>query len=167
MLNPIFSPTPNKRMHFSAWVREDCIITPCNKFNYADSKVQIAFNGGSTSATMTPTGGIIEGWQKVEGDFLIPTYAISMDLKFINTGTTPNYWDDIRIHPFNANMKSYAYDPVTLRLSAELDENNYATFYEYDEEGQLIRVKKETAQGIKTIKETRSAKQQGITAVVE
>ena len=40
---------------------------------------------------------------------------------------------------------------------AELDENNYATFYEYDDDGTLIRVKKETERGIKTIKETRSA----------
>jgi hypothetical protein len=40
---------------------------------------------------------------------------------------------------------------------AELDENNYATFYEYDDDGTLVRVKKETVNGIKTIKETRSA----------
>jgi hypothetical protein len=167
ILNPTFSPIPNKQMHFSAWVREGC-TTPCLKTNYNDSKVQIVFNDGSNTTTnITPTGGIIEGWQKVEGDFLIPLTATTMDMRFINTGSNDNYWDDIRVHPYNANMKSYAYDPITLRLSAELDENNYATFYEYDEEGQLIRVKKETAQGIKTIKETRSAKQQGITAVVE
>ena len=39
-------------------------------------------------------------------------------------------------------MKSYVYDPINLRLMAELDENNYATFYEYDAEGGLIRMKK-------------------------
>jgi hypothetical protein len=167
MLNPIFSPTPNKKMHFSAWVREGCTTTPCTKLNYADSKVQILLNNGTTTTTnITPTGSIIEGWQKVEGDFEIPIGSTTMTMNFINNGSTPNYWDDIRVHPYNANMKSYAYDPVTLRLSAELDENNYATFYEYDEEGQLIRVKKETAQGIKTIKETRSAKQQTIQQLV-
>ena len=53
-------------------------------------------------------------------------------------------------------MKSYVYDPVSLRLMAELDENNYATFYEYDDEGTLVRVKKETDEGIMTIKENRS-----------
>jgi hypothetical protein len=184
MINPIFSPNPNpnKKMHFSAWVRENCTqiaeartgeanksaeTLPCTQVNYFKSKVQIIFNDGSTTTTnITPSGSIIEGWQKVEGDFFIPITATNMTMKFINNGTTPNYWDDIRVHPYNANMKSYAYDPVTLRLSAELDENNYATFYEYDEEGQLIRVKKETAQGIKTIKETRSAKQQLINAIV-
>ena len=39
---------------------------------------------------------------------------------------------------------------------AELDENNYATFYEYDLEGNLVRVKKETIEGIKTLQENRS-----------
>lgn len=52
-------------------------------------------------------------------------------------------------------MKSFVYDPFTLRLHAELDENNYATYYEYDEEGALVRVKKETERGVKTINETR------------
>ncbi|MGK4569023.1 hypothetical protein [Flavobacterium sp. 3HN19-14] len=40
---------------------------------------------------------------------------------------------------------------------AELDENNYATFYEYDKEGGLVRVKKETERGVQTIKESRSS----------
>jgi len=40
---------------------------------------------------------------------------------------------------------------------AELDENNFATFYEYDDEGGLVRMKKETERGIMTIKENRSA----------
>ena len=56
-------------------------------------------------------------------------------------------------------MKTYVYDPVNLRLVSQLDENNYASFYEYDDEGTLIRTKAETKQGIKTITETRSAKQ--------
>ncbi len=54
-------------------------------------------------------------------------------------------------------MKSYVYDPVTLRLAAELDDNNYATFYQYDEEGKLIRIKKETERGVETIQESREA----------
>jgi hypothetical protein len=53
-------------------------------------------------------------------------------------------------------MKSFAYDYKTSRLMAELDENNYATFFEYSDEGQLLRNKKETEKGIVTLKETRS-----------
>ena len=44
-----------------------------------------------------------------------------------------------------------------LRLMADLDENNYATYYEYDDDGTLIRVKKETERGIMTVQESRSA----------
>jgi hypothetical protein len=52
-------------------------------------------------------------------------------------------------------MKSYVYDPVSLRLWSELDDRNYATFYEYDEQGNLTRTKKETERGIITIQESR------------
>lgn len=82
-----------------------------------------------------------------------------MSVNFVNSGTNTIYFDDIRIHPFNSNMKSYVYDPVSLRLVAEQDANNYSTFYEYDEEGKLIRTKVETKEGIKTVTETRSALQ--------
>ena len=66
------------------------------------------------------------------------------------------YFDDVRFYPYNGNMKSFVYDEDTQRLMAELDENNYATFYEYDLEGGLVRVKKETERGVFTIQETRS-----------
>jgi hypothetical protein len=65
------------------------------------------------------------------------------------------YNDDIRIYPSNAIVKTFVYAPKDQKLSAELDENNYATFYDYDETGQLIRIRKETERGIVTIKEQR------------
>jgi hypothetical protein len=54
-------------------------------------------------------------------------------------------------------MKGFVYDPDDLKLMSELDENNYASFYEYDQEGGLVRVKKETEKGVFTIQETRSS----------
>jgi len=165
MINPTFALQRDKKMQFSAWIKEDC-TDPCTKTDYTNSDIQIwsgATNVGQ--GKIKRTGAIIDGWQKIEGDFILPAGASSAQIKFVNSNSAPMYVDDIRIHPFNANMKSYVYDPRTLRLSAELDENNYATFYEYDEEGQLVRVKKETIQGIKTINETRSAKQRIVTDV--
>ena len=78
-----------------------------------------------------------------------------LTIKFKNLDDEPVFIDDLRIFPSRSNMKSNVYDPITFRLSAVLDENNFATFYEYDDEGQLVRVKRETARGIMTIKETR------------
>jgi hypothetical protein len=102
-----------------------------------------------------PSGKIIDGWQRIEQKINIPHNTTEVKIQLVNTGTTDAFFDDIRIHPLDGNMKTYVYDPISLRLMAELDENNYATFYEYDEEGELIRVKKETERGIMTIKETR------------
>ena len=92
---------------------------------------------------------------KIEEVITIPANSWTMDINLINGGDNIVYFDDIRMHPFNSSMKSYVYDPISLRLWAELDENNYATFYQYDEEGKLIRIKKETSRGIKTIQESR------------
>ncbi|MFP5041657.1 hypothetical protein [Parasediminibacterium sp. JCM 36343] len=171
MLNPTFSIPPNQKMVFSAWVRESCTASPCVKASYDSNQVRFVYNttDGSSidSVTIKPSGGVIDGWQRYEGYFTAPANATSMGMKFINKSSSPIYFDDIRIHPYNANMKSYVYDPINLRLVAELDANNYATFYEYDEEGTLVRTKAETKQGIKTIKETRSAKQKQIDKVVD
>jgi hypothetical protein len=66
------------------------------------------------------------------------------------------YYDDLRIIPTESNIKTYVYDPDTYRLRAVLDENNFASLYFYDEQGQLFLVKKETEQGIFTIQESRT-----------
>jgi hypothetical protein len=158
ILNGVFNIPPNKKMVFSAWVRE---TTPA--IAYTHNSVSLLFNDGSnTWGNFAPSGPVIEGWQRYEGYFTPPSGATTTTLFLVNNSGSPIYFDDIRIHPYNANMKSYVYDPVNLRLTAELDANNYATFYEYDEEGTLIRTKAETRDGIKTITETRSAKQKNI-----
>lgn len=164
MLNPVFSVSPGKKTLFSAWVREDCgnIANgiPCKEYTYTHNQVQVQFpDYASSNVSLNPAGPVIDGWQRYEGIFTPPSGATAMTLKLVNSGSTPIYFDDIRIHPFNANIKSYVYDAVNLRLNAELDANNYATFYEYDEEGRLIRTKVETREGIKTVSETRSALQ--------
>lgn len=176
MINPGLSFIPGTIMLFSSWVKEGCSAygngNPCTVQNFAYSNALIKFeddNGAQIGniITVSPSGSIIEGWQKVEGDFTVPINAKKMKLGLKNSSGYINYWDDVRIMPYNANMKTYAYDAANLRLTAELDENNYASFYEYDEEGKLVRIKKETARGIKTITETRSAKQTGINNIEE
>jgi len=167
MMNAAFRIVPGKKMQFSAWVKGNCTTSPCLDFD--QSNIEIWANGSALSGantTIRRTGAIIEGWQKIEGEFTLPIGTTTAEIHFINGNPSVSmYVDDIRIHPFNANMKSYVYDSRTLRLSAELDENNYSSIYEYDAEGQLVRVKKETSQGIKTINETRAAKQKNIQEV--
>jgi hypothetical protein len=154
VLIPPFSPFAGKKMVISAWVKES---QTCTTVNYANNKIHVSFSGGGSAIDFTPSGNIVEGWQRYEGIFTVPSAATGLTVALESTGSDTVYFDDLRIHPFNANMKSFVYNPVNLRLMAELDENNYATFYEYDDDGTLIRVKKETERGIMTIKETRSA----------
>lgn len=108
-----------------------------------------------------PTGmlkksNIIEGWQQVEKVFTAGSTT--------NTVSLPAncYIDDIRVYPADANMRAFVYHPANQRLTATLDENNFATFYEYDQEGNLVRTKKETEKGIMTVMESRSANVKGV-----
>lgn len=151
----------------SLWVKEDKADgTVLLKPEFNNTGVRISFVGGSaiTPVMFFPNqqkNKIIDGWQRIYEEFTVPAGAQKINIELINRNDESDgidsYFDDIRIHPINSSYKSYVYDPVNLRLMAELDERNYATLYEYDEEGQLIRVKKETEKGIKTIKETRTS----------
>lgn len=157
-----FKPTSNKYI-ISAWVKEE---SSTQQKTYANTKMVVTAqhntSGVLSTVTLVPTGVIIDGWQKIEGEFNfnynMPIAAqVRLAIGIENMSTTKDlYVDDIRIHPVEATMKSFAYDRTTQRLMAELDENNYATIYEYDKEGGLVRVKKETESGIYTIQETRS-----------
>jgi len=157
--NPGFSPTVNSRYWLSAWVKENSATIPIT-YTKANLKVNYLSATSTVLGTITfvPTGEIIDGWQRIVGDFVIPASTATISLNLANTDPSIEaYFDDVRIHPFNASMKSYVYDPLTLLLTAELDDNNYATIYEYDPEGQLIRIKKETERGVMTIQESRSS----------
>jgi hypothetical protein len=142
-----FSPIRNKKYVLSFWVKDTSARNVSTNF-------QATVNGTNLVSNLSKWP-IVEGWKRVEVPFIIPGGASSFTLKLQSAGTS--YLDDIRIHPFDGQLKSFSYDPSTLRLMAELDENNFATFYEYDDEGILVRVKKETERGIMTIKESRSS----------
>lgn len=163
LFGPYYSLTPQKFV-ISAWAKES-IFTNFNNttptLSYSHVGLSVVLNGSNLTAS-PKTSAIINGWQKLEYEFTVPATAVpstgfvSIAVSLLNNGTNDVFYDDIRIHPFNSSMKSMVYDPQTLRLMAELDDRNYATFYEYDEEGTLVRVKKETEKGIYTIKESRS-----------
>lgn len=147
-----FAPIAGEKYVVSGWVKQSGAET---QITYDQPNITLGFTGYGTLGPFYPEGIIIDGWQRIEEEFTVPFGTTEISVNLNNNGSSGDvYFDDIRIHPFNGNMKSFVYDPVSLRLMAELDENNYATFYEYDEEGALIRVKKETERGIKTIKES-------------
>jgi hypothetical protein len=149
---PQFSPDSGNYL-LSAWVKEN---VTCGTTGYTKDSIVVNYSGSSAKSIMKPSGPVIEGWQRFEGRFKIPRLATAITVT-LYAGSNTAYYDDIRIEPFAAEMKTYVYDPSSLRLVATLDENNYATIYEYNDEGILMRVKKETERGIMTIKESRSS----------
>jgi hypothetical protein len=160
-LTDSFTLVQGRKMLVSAWVRVGGNDCKCS--TYTNNKIRVSYVGGSAVSEFVPAGSIIEGWQRYEGVFDIPATATKVKVDLMNTGGSAQAWfDDLRIHPFNANMKSFVYHPQNLRLMSELDENNYASFYEYDDDGTLARVKKETVKGVKTVSETRSHMQTAV-----
>ncbi|MFM9951375.1 MAG: hypothetical protein ACKV1O_25800, partial [Saprospiraceae bacterium] len=147
-----FSPDPGKYV-FSAWVKED---QPLGTLTYSKANVEI--KTGGKSIKLTASGQIIEGWQRIFGEFDIPSGAVDIDIVFSGNGVKA-WFDDLRVLPFDGTMKSYVYDERTLRFTYELDENNFFTKYEYDQQGMLERVKKETERGVMTIQESRFGQQ--------
>jgi hypothetical protein len=153
---PGFAPLAGQKVVVGGWVKEN---NTCLCKSYTRNHIVVGFvtGGSTTNIVLNPSGNLVEGWQRYEAVVDVPANATQMIVTMQASDSAITYFDDIRIHPYNAEMKSYVYSSVNLRLLAELDENNYATFYEYDDDGTLVRLKKETERGVQTIKETRSA----------
>ncbi|MCH2046101.1 MAG: hypothetical protein MK212_18440, partial [Saprospiraceae bacterium] len=157
-----FAPEAGKEYHVSAWVKESKNSMEQNdKVTYSKTKIEVRFYDASeneiSKAEFYPRGKMVELWQPIKGNFIIPANTQSIRIYLMDLGTTlvGSFFDDIRIHPADANMQSFVYNQDDYLISAELDRDNYATFYIYDERRQLIKVKKETEEGIKTIQEGR------------
>lgn len=141
---------------FSIWVKE---AIPSGTPYYGVSP-QISVMVGTNNFTSVTKTKPIDGWYRVEGKFSISANNIEIhdDLTLTLTG---GYWgafyDDLRIFPASSNLNTYVYDFNTGRVEAKLDENNFATFYEYDEQGIPAQVKRETERGILTISESRQS----------
>lgn len=145
-----FEPTPGTYI-VGAWIRNTDPLTA------SPARVRVAITGGNT-LTFAPSGPVIDGWQRLEGEFNIPSSGatiISVDL--VNTSSqTAVYFDDLRIHPLLAGMTTVVYDPATLLPMATHDGYNFTTFYNYDENLNQVRLRVETVEGIKTVSETES-----------
>jgi hypothetical protein len=111
-------------------------------------------------------GGFIDEWQKFTINFIMPSGASYVKVilpraQEVYDNAIQDYvqyalYDDLRIQPRDGGMVTYVYNKYNQRLEAELDENNYATFYYYDDEGNLFLVKRETEKGIITVQESRA-----------
>lgn len=149
---PTFAPLQDSIYVVTAWCKEEGV--PATTSTYTGPYIEVRTSGNGTIGMIHADGPIIDGWQRMEGSFQLPGNAsdIIVELSCLQCKAL---YDDVRFFPSKASMKCFVYDPLTMRLSAEFDERHYATLYEYDAEGKLTRIKKETERGIMTIQETR------------
>lgn len=91
-------------------------------------------------------------WSLIYVDFPVPSgYQGSVQVNLSTGGVMSDpvtgFFDDFRLHPVDAQIQSFVYDPVTGRLTHVLDKNNIYTRFEYDNEGRISKVYRETKKG--------------------
>lgn len=146
-----FSFDKNKKYIISIWAKgsSPSVDPTVTARQYDGGNAEIA----NTAVSLSQKSNVIDGWKLYEGTVNINAGAEKVTI----TLPTNFYYDDLRAFPSDGNMKAFVYNPVNQKLIATLDENNFATMYEYDNEGQLIRINKETERGILTVQESRNA----------
>lgn len=169
-----FSPIAgqSKKYKLSYWQKTKSKINSNWKVNPSNSSNLILkiLVGNKNVISSISKGNVINGWQKIDVYFELNSELTS------NNNSIQFYWgvdeaysdvdpddiisndvfyiDDIRIQPVGSKMIAAVFDPLTYRKMADLDENNFAVFYEYDSNGSLVRVKRETLKGIVTVNES-------------
>lgn len=136
----------------SAWLKEE-VNQPDG---FQNAHIKLSFVGsGQPDEIFYATGNLVEGWQRAIAHFTVPTNTTEVIIRYQTDAGVKAWFDDFRLHPKDGALVTYVYEPLSLRLTAVQDQNNYSSFYEYDAEGNMVRVKKETDKGLVTLQENR------------
>jgi hypothetical protein len=79
------------------------------------------------------------------------SYDVQLSYNF-NSPSEQVFVDDFRMQPLNASMNCTVYT-TDQKVAAQFDDQHFATLYEYNLKGQLVRKSVETERGKKTIQE--------------
>ncbi|MGE0562545.1 MAG: hypothetical protein AB7O47_12070 [Flavobacteriales bacterium] len=105
----------------------------------------------------------IGDWIQLNLTFTIPANYISaggplglndMRVYMWNTGSSSAYYDDLVIHPADAQFTGYVYDERLGLVKAVISNDNFYTRFEHDNSGEVISTFKETQNGDKIVKST-------------
>ena len=102
----------------------------------------------------------IGDWVQLNLTFTIPANYVSLggplglnDMRVYmwNTGSSSAYYDDLVIHPVDAQFTGYVYDERLGLVKAVISNDNFYTRFEHDNSGEVISTYKETQNGEKII----------------
>jgi hypothetical protein len=84
--------------------------------------------------------------------------GFSADQKVYLLFTTPLagadiFIDDVKFQPAESEVNCFVYDTRSLRLVTEFDDQHFGVYYQYNQEGKLVRKIIETERGMKTVQE--------------
>ncbi|MEM7161706.1 MAG: hypothetical protein AAF487_04625 [Bacteroidota bacterium] len=130
------------------WIKTD----RSDRENIASS-LKLDINGSYHSFAQVARSG---DWALLECkiDAMDMNNANAVSIFYTSSSSSEDVWiDDLRIQPLESQLMTYVYDS-NLRLTAQFDDQNFGLFYQYNEEGKLVRKLKETVRGMKTITET-------------
>lgn len=112
-------------------------------FRNKDKNYIISYWASGSPAISVPYATLVKTFNGVNGftyyEWELGASSSGSDLVYVyGTGLI----DDLRLYPKSARMRTVTYDPL-LGKTAECDENNRITFYEYDNSGRLSIIKDE------------------------
>ncbi|MCD9019643.1 hypothetical protein [Parachryseolinea silvisoli] len=136
------------QMHVSFWVHKPTA-----------SKVELLYQFAAGGAGPVQEDEVVEfdltkteyagDWYLCEADISVPTNSGKPLLTFVsqvhNSGGSPIYVDDLRVHSIRTGMTTYVYNTWG-SVTHILDNNNLYTRYDYDAIGRLTSTRKETFQ---------------------
>ncbi|PKP45364.1 MAG: hypothetical protein CVT95_08875, partial [Bacteroidetes bacterium HGW-Bacteroidetes-12] len=138
----------------SVWVHKD---------SPNDVRLVFELDGNQTDSKNirkdSPEGVQIGNWIQLNLLFEVPSNYLSIggtnnDVRIYlqNPGTGGNaYFDDLVIHPVDAQFIGYVYDERLGLIKATINNENFYTRYEYDNAGKQVKTFKETQNGEKVI----------------
>lgn len=143
--------TPGKYYKTSIWVHESSTPSASLIVNVSGSGKQESFFQKLNSGTAEKCG----SWYKLSIDFKMPDWATSANM---TSGTYPyesgqTYLDDFRLQEVEEEGSAYVYDKLTNQLTHILDKDNFCTRCQYDDQGRVKALYKETPNGEVKVKE--------------
>ena len=79
---------------------------------------------------------------------------VSLKLAYNLESNEQLFIDDLRFQPIDASAVCSVYDTQNFKLLAQFDDQHFGMYYQYNDEGKLVRKLVETERGVKTIQET-------------
>jgi hypothetical protein len=95
----------------------------------------------------------ITDWQGLTDGSLFDV-SLSYDINYA-TGERVHI-DDFRVQPTDAQVACTVYDTRDFRVLTQFDDQHFGVYYEYNDQGQLVRKSIETVRGMKTVQEQQS-----------